>query len=150
MWGKWLICKFIKDGNVLHFLGAVVVASEIDITSIYLYRVLSYWFMFIRSEKLDSTTLYMATNYNLHTADLAHTRCSACILLSVGLIATERERSSSAPFSSVGWLSSLATLQVHWRDKCISGNYVNELEGNIYITFMKKAQKDKNLGRWRW
>lgn len=29
-------------------------------------------------------------------------------------------------------------------------DYVNEPEGNIYIIFMNKAQKDKNLGGWRW
>lgn len=29
--GKGLMCKFIQDGNTLHFLGAVVVASEIEL-----------------------------------------------------------------------------------------------------------------------
>lgn len=29
-------------------------------------------------------------------------------------------------------------------------DYVNEPESNIYVIFMNKAQKDKNLGAWRW
>lgn len=60
MWGKGLICKLIKDGNVLHFFrcGGGGFRGRILI-----YYALNYWFMFIRSKlenkrkHLDSTAL---------------------------------------------------------------------------------------------
>lgn len=60
MWGKGIICKLVKDGNVLHlfrFSGG----GFRDITLIY--HALNYWFVFIRSKlenkrkNLDSTAL---------------------------------------------------------------------------------------------
>lgn len=62
MWGKGLICKLIKDGNVLHlfWFGG---GGFRGITLIY--HALNYWFMFIRS-KLENKRKYLDSALDGH------------------------------------------------------------------------------------